>query len=169
MESPDNGTSFEPFWIRVALLVNAQWTLKTLTILAGEHEKSFMGSLKDFRSLEFVQTDLRLLMGHPSLALRVASEMLPSSIVKLRLHIDSPSDDACCKAIFENITETPNHFHRLKEVNVLGVADVEAAEQSLELLAKLLAERGINVSLVVQLPLRYTEDEFDDSEVPDAL
>ena len=45
---------FDPFWIRTALLAHAQKTLKTLTILAGENEKSFMGSLDSFVSLECV-------------------------------------------------------------------------------------------------------------------
>ena len=169
MEPASDIADFDPFWIRTALLAHARKTLKTLTILAGEHEKSFMGSLDDFTSLECVQTDLQLLMGDPSMTLRVAFQMLPSSIVNLRLHIDSPSDDACCKDIIENIIDMPKYFHRLEEFDIVGVADVQAAEQSHESLIKVLAERRITVSFEAEQPLQDIEDEFDESEVPDVL
>ena len=169
MEPASDIADFDPFWIRTALLVYAHTTLKTLTILAGEHEKSFMGSLDDFTSLESVETDLQLLMGDPSMTLRVAFQMLPSSIVNLRLHIDSPSDDACCKDIIENIIHMPKYFHQLKEFNIVGVADVQAAEQSHESLIKVLAERCIKVSFEAEQPLQDIEDESDESEVPDVL
>ena len=169
MEPASDTADFDPFWIRTALLAHAHKTLKTLTILAGEHEKSFMGSLDDFTSLECVQTDLHLLMGDPSLTLRLAFHMLPSSIVNLRLHIDSPSDDECCKDIIENIMHMPKYFHRLKEFNIVGVTDVQAAEQSYESLIKVLAERGITVSFEAEKPLQDIENESDESEAPDVL
>ena len=169
MEPASDTADFEPFWIRTALLAHAHKTLKTLTILAGGHEKSFMGSLDEFTSLESVQTDLQLLMGDPSITLRVAFQMLPSSIVNLRLHIDSPSDDECCKDIIENIIHMPKYFHRLKEFNIIGVADVQAAEQSHESQIKVLAERRIKVSFEAEKSLQDIENEFDGSEVTDVL
>ena len=169
MEPASDTADFDPFWIRTALLAHAHNTLKTLTILAGEHETSFMGSLDVFTSLESVQTDLQLLMGDPSMTLRIACQMLPSSIVNLRLHIDSPSDDACCKDIIENIIDMPKYFHRLQEFNIIGVADVQAAEQSHESLIKVLAERHIKVSFEADKSLQDIENEFNESEVPDVL
>ena len=160
---------FDPFWIRTALLAHAQGTLKTLTLLAGEYEKSFMGSLDNFTSLEFIRTDLRLLMGDPSKTLRVAFQLLPSSLINLKLHIESPSDDACCRALIKNIIEMPEHFDRLKRFNVIGVADVQAAEQSHESMTKLLAERGIKVSFETEKPLQDIENELDESGVLDIL
>ena len=64
-ELASNGANFHPFLIRSVLLSNAQFTLRTLIILAGENEKCFMGSLADFTCLESVQTDLQLLVGDP--------------------------------------------------------------------------------------------------------
>ena len=167
MEPASDTADFDPFWIRSALLAHAYRTLKTLTILAGENEKSFMGSLEDFLSLEFLQTDLQLLMGDPSKTLRVAFQLLPSSIVNLRLHIDSPSDDECCKDIIENIIDMPEYFDQLQEFHVVGVADVEAAEQSHERLIKVLAERHVKLSFEEEKPLSDTEEEVDESEVSD--
>lgn len=169
MEPASDTADFDPFWIRTALLAHAQGTLTKLTILAGEHEKSFMGSLDDFMCLESVETDLRLLMGDPSMTLRIAFQLIPSSIVNLRLHIDSPSDDECCKDIIKNIIDMPQYFDRLKEFNVIGVADVPAAEQSHESLIKVLAERGIKLSFETEKSLQDIENEIEESEDPDAL
>ena len=169
MESASDTADFDPFWIRTALLTHAHNTLKTLTILAGEHEKSFMGSLEGFTSLESLQTDLQLLTVGPSLTLRFGIQLLPSSIVNLRLHIDSPSDDACCKDFIENLVKRPKYFHRLKEFSVVGVADVQAAEESHESLIKVLAERHIKVSFETEKSLQDIEMEFNESEVPDVL
>ena len=165
MEPASLTSKFYPFWIRTALVAHADKSLKTLTILAGEREKSFMGSLVNFTSLEFVQTDLQLLMGDPSMTLLVAFQLLPSSIVHLRLHIDSPSDDACCKDIIKNIIDMPDYFARLIEFNVIGVADVQAAEQFHESLIKVLAERGITVSFEMKKSWQDFENDFDNDEI----
>ena len=167
MEPASDTADFDPFWIRKALLAHAQGTLKTLTILAGEHVKSFMGSLDDFMSLESVETDLQLLMGDPSMTLRSAYQLLPSSLVNLRLHIDSPSDDACCKDIIKDMIDNLRFFDHLKEFNVIGVADVQAAEQSHESLIKVLAGKGIKLSFETERPLQELEDEIEESEDPD--
>ncbi len=83
----DETTNFEPFLIRTALLANARDTLISLIILAGEQERCFMGSLKDFSCLESVQTDLWL-FGDPSRLAHSPPAVLPSSIVSITLHID---------------------------------------------------------------------------------
>lgn len=47
-----------------------------------------MGSLKAFKLLEDVTTDLRLLIGHPRDTIRTLSEMLPSSIRRVNFFAD---------------------------------------------------------------------------------
>lgn len=50
--SAGNPTHFDPFWIRAALLANAQDSLLSLDVLAGGQETCFMGSLTNFTCLE---------------------------------------------------------------------------------------------------------------------
>ena len=64
--SAGNPTHFDPFWIRAALLANAQDSHLSLNVLAGGQETYFMGSLANFTCLENVHTDLRLLIGNTS-------------------------------------------------------------------------------------------------------
>ena len=145
-ESTGDPPNFDPFWIRTALLANARTTLRTLTILVGGQELVFMGSLEDFTCLESVQSDLRLLIGHPSLSSYTLSEVLPSSIVNIGIHINHSSDAAYYKDSIEDIADNPDHFHRLENMEIIGVSDVGAAELSHKSLIRVLEGRRTRLS-----------------------
>jgi len=79
--------SYSPFWIRAALQTHCKDTLKCLSIVSRDQPQTFMGSLKAFNVLEDVTTDLRLLIGRLDETIRALSEMLPSSIRRVKLYI----------------------------------------------------------------------------------
>lgn len=83
-----NVAAYSPFWIRAALQTHCKDTLKDLSIVSKDQPQSFMGSLRAFKILEDVTTDLRLLIGHPHDTRRTLSEMLPSSIRRVSFFVD---------------------------------------------------------------------------------
>ena len=85
--------SFEPYWIRTALLAHQRWTLKSLTLKAGSRPKSYMGSLDLFPRLEDLETDLILLVGSPFPPRHDLYDVLPESIKTIKLHLDNYGDD----------------------------------------------------------------------------
>ena len=50
---------------------------------------------------------------------------------------------------------------------MVGVADVQAAEQAHESMIKVLAERHVKLSFEIKAPLYDSEEDDDESEVPD--
>ena len=91
------------------------------------------------------------------MTVRRVSEVLSSSIVHIRLHIDSSSDSAYYKDHTQDIADSPESVPQLKEVNVAGVADVQAAEQTHKSLIEVLAGRRI-------LPSFETKKQWQDIE-----
>lgn len=144
-ESTSDRWDFDPFWVRSALLTQARETLRTLTILDGGSEMVFMGHLRNFTRLESVESDFRLLVGDPSMVYRALSDLLPVSIVDIRIHIDSYDARYYPRSIQE-IADNPDKIPRLKIVEVLGVPDVRAAELSHECQIKVLEGRGTRLS-----------------------
>ena len=148
--SAGNPAHFDPFWIRSALLANAQDTLLSLAILANGQETCFMGSLANFTCLGHVVTDLRLLTGDPSTPDHSLSDVLPTSIINIKLHIDYSSDATYLKDIIQDICDYPNYFRQLEIVIVVGVADVRAAELSHENQIRELEGRGTSLFFVTE-------------------
>lgn len=148
MELAGNPAAFDPFWIRTALLTNARDTLKSLTILAGGHDRHFMGSLFKFTCLESVETDFRFLIGDPPESSHWACAILPSSIVYLKVHIKYPSDGAYYQAFLQDIANYLLTFNRLDEITVKGVADVAASELSLRSIVSVLERRPTRLVLL---------------------
>ena len=148
--SAGNPAHFDPFWIRAALLANAQDSLLSLTILAGGQEACFMGTLANFECLENVHTDLRLLTGDPSSLEHGFSDALPSSIVSITLHVDCSTDAACLEDNIHIVSDYPGVFIRLENITVVGVTDVREAEISHESLIKELEGKRIKLSFVTE-------------------
>ena len=155
-----NFLNFDPFWIRTALLANARETLKTLTILADGQPGHFMGSLEPFMSLQYVQTDLRLLIGNPPVRCHKLSDMLPSSIVKITLHINSSDDGELYGDSIQGLADNRKYFDRLENITVVGVADVRAAILSHKRLISALKEKSIGLSFVTDLESDDTEGAY---------
>ena len=87
----------------------------------------FMGSLAGLTGLKWVQTNLQLLIRDPLISEYKLSDMLPSSIVNITLHIDYSSDASYYRDSISDIVSHPRHFHRLESIEVVGVANVRAA------------------------------------------
>ena len=139
-------TNFDPFCICNALLANARDTLKSLTILPGEHARPFMGSLKKFTCLESLETDYQLLLGDPSTSSLTLSSTLPSSIVNITLHIKYSVDGSCYQASLCDIVDSPTHFRWLREVSIRGMDNRPATEFALQGLVSMLEARCIRLS-----------------------
>ena len=148
--SAGNPTHFDPFWIRAALLANAQESFLSLTVLAGGQETYFMGILANFTYLENIHTDLRLLIGDPPSPEHGFSDALPLSIVSITLHIDYSSDAACLKDNIQVVSDYPGIFYRLENITVVGVPDVRGAELSHETLIKELEGKPMKLSFVTE-------------------
>lgn len=137
--------NFDPYWICSGLL-NARHTLRTLSVLSEGQRMCFMGSLVGFICLEFLQTDLQLLIGDLPRQVDGIVLTLPESIVRVRLHVDYPSDSKYYKGVIQEIADSPTDVLQLEKVEVVGVADAQAAGLSNESLTKALAERGVRLS-----------------------
>lgn len=73
--SPDlTGEEFQPMWFRAALLAHVSDTLEQLTILWCGQPKTLMGSLKHFKALRHLTTDIELLTG---VSLRKEVQLVP--------------------------------------------------------------------------------------------
>ncbi|CAF9940069.1 hypothetical protein IMSHALPRED_001737 [Imshaugia aleurites] len=149
---------FDPFWIRTALLANARYTLKALTILADGYPRSFIGSLEEFYYLESVKMDVWLLIADPPTWSHKPSTILPSSIVNIMIHIKHLSDRECCRASIRDIADRPTHFESLKTIVVVCAAGIPASSIFNETVSLVLKGRGVRLSFA-------TEDEPDDAEI----
>lgn len=142
-----DATNFDPFMIRYALLANANNTLKSLTILADGGARQFMGSLADFQRLEFLETDFACLIGDPATSWHLPSDVLPPSMVAIRLHINYTLDGSYYQASLQDIADHPKDVEQLKEITVVGVADAQASTISLKGIISVLQARGTRLSL----------------------
>lgn len=108
----------------------------------------FMGHLQTFSCLESVQSDLRLLIGDPSRPTHTLSCIVPILIVNIWIHIDySYNIDAVYyEDSIQNIADNPGYFPRLERIEVMDVADVQAAELSHEGLVRALEGRRTTLS-----------------------
>ena len=145
--SPTDAADFDPFMIRHALLANANDTLKSLTILADGGARQFMGCLTDFRRLETLETDFACLIGDPATSYHLPSDILPTSIVEVKLHINYTLDGSYYQASLHDIADHLKGFERLKVVTVVGVADARASTIALNGIISVLEARGTRLSL----------------------
>lgn len=81
----DSHRALDLFEICTALYSQCRRTLKTFSMLSNQWPQNFIGSLKSFTLLEDVTADFLLL--RPRQGQQLFSEMLPSSIRRLKLHI----------------------------------------------------------------------------------
>lgn len=147
MESLVNPADFDPFWIRLLLLETAQNTLKSLTMLTDGQARHWMGNLAGFERLEVLETNFGFLIGDPSTSWHTPYMVLPSSIVDIKIHIDYTSDGPYYQASLQDIADHPKNFDQLKNLTVVGLADVEASTISLASIATVLEARGTTLLL----------------------
>lgn len=83
---PQPQYKFDPFLIVTALLACAKDSLRELHIRAGPATPTYMGTLRNFRVLEYLDTDTELLYGIMGPGLHNFSTSLPPSIHEIKLH-----------------------------------------------------------------------------------
>ena len=83
---PQPRYNFDPFMIITALLASTQNSLRELHIRSGSATPEYMGSLREFRVLECLETDTDLLFGPSPVSHQNFSTSLPSSIKDIKLH-----------------------------------------------------------------------------------
>ncbi len=110
--------NFDPFSIITVLSACAQDTLRELHIRAEPAIRNYMGSLRKFRVLEYLNTDTDLLFG-PS-AKQKFSTSLPSSIRVVKLH-GWHYPFYYVRVLSTSLTDSRNDFPNLQRIELLGV------------------------------------------------
>lgn len=91
-------------WIRDALLAEAKDTLRDLKIYS--YNEDFMGDLKDFTVLQNVSTSSRLLFGLDRKKKHTLAQILPATIITLRLRDVGDLGFQCHLEILEDLVKT---------------------------------------------------------------
>ncbi|MCJ1458004.1 hypothetical protein MMC28_008373 [Mycoblastus sanguinarius] len=85
----DRAYGFEPLLIVNALMAYARNTLRELRLRAGSALKTYMGSLRHFSVLEYLDTDMVLLLGSPAETVQDIAPSCPRSLRHIKLFADS--------------------------------------------------------------------------------
>lgn len=94
-QSDERVELFDPFWMRAALLANAQQSLEFLRIISSKtRPANLLGTFRGFTALRELETDMHLLTYRAPLD-RLA-ELLPASVEKVYLHTGL---GLCCDGI----------------------------------------------------------------------
>ncbi len=117
---------FDPFSIITVLSACAQDSLRELHIRAGFATENYMGSLRKFRVLEYLDTDTTLLLGRFNNGYTTSgynvnqsfSTSLPSSIRVVKLH-GWHSPFFYLQKLFASLADSRNDFPRLRSIELL--------------------------------------------------
>lgn len=93
-EHADPEHDFNAFLIVTSLLACARDSLRELHIRAESASKEYMGSLRTFRGLEYLETDTVLLFGDSNPLTQNFQTSLPASIREVKLHGSHPNSHA---------------------------------------------------------------------------
>ena len=118
--------TYEPLLYVWALMIGAKNTLRRLTLRSASDNASYMGSLRRFEALEYLETDLISLVGDFSQTNKTLEASLPPNIQEVILYDDS-SDSHCYEDQLDSLAEekessTP-HLSRFKFVFPFGRVD----------------------------------------------
>lgn len=112
-------SDFDPFSIVVTLLACARDSLRELQIRAGSAPVKYMGSLRKFRVLEYLDTDFTLLFGDSNDSNQDFSSSLPPSIQEIKLQ-EWDSDGDKLPELFADLKKSRNELPRLRKIEVFG-------------------------------------------------
>lgn len=112
---PDH--SFDAFSIITSLLACARDSLRELHIRAGSADKEYMGSLRKFRVLEYLETDTVLLFGESDLLAQSFQSSLPISMQEVKLHGSHPNSEGF-RVHLTSLTETLESFPKLSKIEL---------------------------------------------------
>ena len=116
---------FDPFSMVVTLLACAQHSLRELHIRAGSAVAKYMGSLRKFRVLESIETDVALLFPI-SVNRDDFLTSLPPSIQQIKLH--GWKSNTCMGILFEGVRIFRNDFPSLRSIECFDVGDADNVE-----------------------------------------
>lgn len=115
----DGHRPFEPFWIRIALLAHAKTSLTYLDLRSGVAASSILGSLRELKALQRLNTDLELLVGFVGSPRKQLADVLPLSIEQIHLHdFDFGSPKTIENLITRAAEDKREHLPNLKELRV---------------------------------------------------
>lgn len=113
----DSEHSFDAFSIITSLLACARDSLRELHIRAGSVNKEYMGSLRKFRVLEYLETDTVLLFGESCLLAQNFQSSLPISIQEVKLHGSHPNRRAF-RVHLDSLSESLESFPNLSKIEL---------------------------------------------------
>ena len=142
---------FDAFAIIIALLASTQNSLRELHIRSRSATPKYMGSLRKFRVLEYLETDTDLLFGNSleRSPYQNFSATLPSSIEDVKLH-GLHSSDHELKILLGNITQLKNELPSLRSIEFSETTICEQSPTTLEAMCA-----RVNISL------KITDNEHD--------
>ena len=127
---------FQPFSIISCLLACSKTSLRRLYIRAGEVTPQYMGSLKQFATLEYLETDLEMLVGrivgrHSETPAQLESS-LPPSIQWIRF-FGRPAlfANERCKTLLDGLPALKKICRKLNSVELAGFEIAEASSRDL--------------------------------------
>ncbi len=111
---------FDAFSIVTSLLACARDSLRELRLRAGTLDQSYMGCLRNFRVLEYLETDATLLFGQRYLTAQTFQTSLPPSIRMVRLHVRC-SHNSMLKEQLSGFTDFEEPLPNLSSVELFDI------------------------------------------------
>ena len=111
---------FDPFMIIIALLATTQNSLRELHIRSRSATPKYMGSLRKFRVLEYLETDTDLLFGSASWTHQTFSTSLPSSMKEVKLH-GWRFTDRNFKGLIGSLIKAKHEFPSLRSIEFFEI------------------------------------------------
>ena len=142
---PQRHYDFDAFTIITALSASAQNSLRELHIRSGSEPQVYMGNLRGFRVLEYLETDAELLFGNSYERSRTRgfSASLPSSIEEVKLH-RWHSTDRDLRILLTDLTKSKNDLPNLRSIEFFETTLCEESPTTLEAMCA-----SVNISLKI--------------------
>lgn len=138
---------FDSFVIRRAIASCAKDSLKTLTLLAHDRKKEYMGTIHNFKSLASLTTEWRLLLPPGQIDRCTLAAALPSSIEEVTLLVDDNFNARRGKRLIRHLLGCTRYEHP-----GLGVFSLKhLTVQAMEILVK---DKTVEIAQAAGLALR---------------
>ena len=161
--------SFDPFWVCAALLTHAK-TLVSLTLVFHQTERSFIGDIRSFEVLKFLDTEVHLLLRERDfLEANSLAYLLPANIEKLCLRSMETDDDEILPLI-SGMARNKIWLPSLHEVTIVpskafkygGIVN----EQICQILEEQCKKEGIQLNIETKASCAGAKSSDDDLEKP---
>lgn len=140
---------FDAFSIVVILLLCVQDSLRELQIRVGSAIENYMGSLRKFRVLEYLETDTKLLFGHSLSLVQNFQASLPPSIREVKLHGKHLNN----RALREHLTSLVMCRGLLPNLSNIELVGTETSSNEAAMLQDMCARVNISLTFVDRGPV----------------